>query len=59
MRSARKFSPIYYINGEKSLNYIDKISEYITENILKPEEKDFNQNIVFGADISATNCRSG
>ena len=50
--TARKFSPIYILMGEESY-YIDKISEYIAENILKPEEKDFNQNIVFGADISA------
>lgn len=38
--------------GEESY-YIDKISEFIAENVLKPEEKDFNQSIVFGADISA------
>ena len=34
--TARKFSPIYILMGEESY-YIDKISEYIAENILKPE----------------------
>lgn len=38
--------------GEESY-YIDKISEYISENILKPEDRDFDQNVVFGADVTA------
>ena len=48
---ARRFSPIYILMGEESY-YIDKISDYIATHVLKPEERDFNQNIVFGA-----NCR--
>ena len=38
--------------GEESY-FIDKISDYIAENVLQPEERDFNQNIVFGSDINA------
>ena len=49
---ARKFSPIYILMGEESY-YIDKISDYIAENVLKPEERDFNQTIVFGSDVSS------
>ena len=49
---ARKFSPIYILMGEESY-YIDKISDFIAENILKPEERDFNQSIVFGSDMTA------
>lgn len=49
---ARHFSPIYILMGEESY-FIDKISDYIAENVLQPEERDFNQNIVFGSDINA------
>lgn len=51
MRSG-EFSPVYILMGEESY-YIDQISDFIAENALKPEEKDFNQTIVFGSDVSA------
>ena len=38
--------------GEEAY-FIDKISDYIAENVLQPEERDFNQNIVFGSDVNA------
>ena len=38
--------------GDESY-YIDKISDYIAEHVLRPEERDFNQTVVFGSDISA------
>lgn len=50
---ARRFSPIYILMGEESY-YIDKISDYIATHVLKPEERDFNQNIIFGADVTAS-----
>lgn len=49
---ARKFAPIYILMGDESY-YIDKISDYIAENALKPEERDFNQTICFGSDVTA------
>ena len=49
---ARKFSPIYILMGEEAY-YIDQISNYIAENVLAPEERDFNQTIVYGADTTA------
>ena len=49
---ARKFSPIYILMGEEAY-FIDKISDYIAENVLQPEERDFNQTIVFGSDVNA------
>src|SRR3712207_8265525 len=49
---ARKFAPIYILMGEESY-YIDKISDYIAENVLRPEERDFNQSVVFGSDVTA------
>lgn len=47
------FKPVYYLHGEESY-YIDKISDYIAEHALKPEERDFNQTIMFGSDVNAS-----
>lgn len=33
--------------GEESF-FIDRITDYIAEHVLRPEERDFNQNVVFG-----------
>lgn len=48
---ARKYSPIYYLMGEESY-YIDKISDFIEENVLTPEERDFNQTVLYGSDVT-------
>lgn len=48
---ARRFYPIYILMGEEAY-YIDKISDFIAENVLSPEERDFNQTICFGSDMS-------
>ena len=48
----RTFSPIYILMGEEAY-FIDLISDYIAENALTPEERDFNQTVVFGADTNA------
>ncbi|MBQ9667972.1 MAG: DNA polymerase III subunit delta [Prevotella sp.] len=50
---ARKFSPVYYLMGEEGY-YIDRIADYIAENALQPEERDFNQTILFGSDVTAS-----
>lgn len=49
---ARRFYPIYLLMGEESY-FIDKISDYISNNVLQPEELFFNQNILFGSDVTA------
>ena len=48
----RKFVPVYYLMGDESY-YIDKISDYIADHVLAPEERDFNQTILFGSDVTA------
>lgn len=48
-----KFCPVYYLHGDESY-YIDKIADYIAEHALQPEERDFNQTIMFGSDVSAS-----
>ena len=50
---ARKIVPVYYLMGDEPY-YIDKISDYIAENVLQPEERDFNQTILFGSDVNAS-----
>ena len=49
----RKFRPVYYLMGDESY-YIDKISNWIAENVLQPEERDFNQTVLFGSDVNAS-----
>jgi len=43
--------PIYLLMGEEPY-YIDKISEFIQDNILSEEEKGFNQMVLYGRDVS-------
>ena len=50
---ARKFRPVYYLMGEESY-YIDKVSDWIADNVLQPEERDFNQTVMFGSDVTAS-----
>ncbi len=53
----RNFKPIYFFMGEEPY-YIDKLTEYIEENILEEHEKDFNQTILYGRDVSMNNIFS-
>ena len=50
---AGKYAPVYYLMGDESY-YIDKIADYIAEHALVPEERDFNQTIMFGSDVNAS-----
>jgi len=43
--------PIYFLMGEEPY-YIDRISEYIENNVLAEEEKGFNQMVLYGRDVS-------
>jgi DNA polymerase-3 subunit delta len=45
----KKYSPVYFLMGEEPY-YIDKISDYITVNVLDESEKPFNQIIFYGKD---------
>ena len=49
----RKFKPIYYLMGDEPY-FIDKISDWIADNVLQPEERDFNQTVLFGSDVNAS-----
>lgn len=49
---SRKYAPVYILMGDESY-YIDRITDYIAENVLDPDDRDFNQTVVFGADTTA------
>ena len=51
--SEGKYQPLYYLMGDEPY-YIDQITNYIAEHALAPEERDFNQTILFGSDVTAS-----
>ena len=46
------YHPIYFLSGEEPY-FIDKISDFIIQNVLTEEEKSFNQTILYGKDSDA------
>ena len=44
------YHPIYFLMGEETY-FIDKISDYIADNVLTEAEKGFNQTILYGKDL--------
>jgi DNA polymerase-3 subunit delta len=43
--------PIYFLMGEEPY-YIDKLSDYIEQNVLTEDEKGFNQTVLYGRDVT-------
>ena len=43
--------PIYFLRGEEPY-YIDKISDYIEAHVLADSEKGFNQQVMYGRDVT-------
>lgn len=54
---AGKYNPVYFLCGEETY-YIDQISDYIEKNVLTDDEKEFNQTILYGLDVSAEDVKS-
>jgi DNA polymerase-3 subunit delta len=48
---AGNIKPIYFLMGDEPY-YIDKLTEYIEQNILQEHERDFNQTILYGRDVT-------
>lgn len=48
---AGDIKPIYFLMGEEPY-YIDKLTDYIEDNILTEEEKGFNQMVLYGRDVT-------
>jgi DNA polymerase-3 subunit delta len=45
-----QYAPVYWLEGEETF-FIDDISERIESSVLKEEEKDFNQVILYGKEV--------
>ncbi|WP_298116213.1 DNA polymerase III subunit delta [Flavobacterium sp.] len=48
---AGNIKPIYFFMGDEPY-YIDKLTEYIEQNVLQEHERDFNQTILYGRDVT-------
>lgn len=48
---AGNIKPIYFLMGEEPY-YIDKLSEFIEQNVLQEHERDFNQTVLYGRDVT-------
>ncbi len=48
---AQKYRPLYYLMGDEPY-YIDQIADYIADHVLQPEERDFNQTVLYGSDVT-------
>jgi DNA polymerase-3 subunit delta len=46
-----QLKPIYFLMGEEPY-YIDRIADFIEDNVLSEEEKGFNQMVLYGRDVS-------
>ena len=53
----RVFHPVYYLMGEESY-FIDKITDYIADNILTDIEKEFNLTVFYGLESDMDNILS-
>ncbi len=50
---AGKYKPVYFLQGEEPF-YIDRISDYIAEHALSPDEQSFNQSVLYGLDTDVS-----
>ena len=48
---SRKLAPVYFFCGEETY-YIDQLVQYIEQNTLTPDEREFNQTVLYGLDIT-------
>ncbi len=44
------FKPVYFLMGDEAF-YIDEITHYIEQNAITPDERPFNQTVLYGKDI--------
>ncbi len=47
-----KYAPVYLLMGDEDY-YIDQVSQFILDSLLRPEERDFNFDLMYGAEIRA------
>lgn len=49
---AAKFAPAYILMGDEAY-FIDQITDYIAQHALAEGERDFNQTVCFGSDVTS------
>ncbi|MCD8194592.1 MAG: DNA polymerase III subunit delta, partial [Tannerellaceae bacterium] len=50
--AARNFQPVYFLMGDEPY-FMDKITELLVNSVVGESERDFNQVILYGADVNA------
>lgn len=45
----RQYKPVYFLMGEEAY-FIDRITDYISANVLEESQKSFNQTVLYGRD---------
>jgi DNA polymerase III subunit delta len=45
------YHPVYFLSGEESY-YIDVVADFIEHNVLDENEKEFNQQVLYGKDVN-------
>jgi len=51
------YKPVYFLMGDEPY-FIDMISDYIENNVLDETEKEFNQSVLYGRDVSINDILS-
>lgn len=54
--SNKQYKPIYFLFGDESF-YIDNVVDFIEKNALAEHEKAFNQQIIYGKDVSTAQIK--
>ena len=49
----QEFAPVYFLQGDEPY-YIDRIADYIEENVLSESERGFNQIVMYGKDVDVS-----
>ncbi len=49
---SKVYRPVYFLMGDEPY-FIDMVSDYIEKNVLDEMEKEFNQTVMYGADVTA------
>ncbi len=50
----KKYRPVYFLMGEEAY-FIDRLSDYLENNVLSAEEKMFDQQVLYGKDTDMEN----
>ena len=48
---AGQFKPVYLLHGEEPF-YIDRICSFFENNVLDEADRDFNQSVLYGKDVT-------